>query len=150
MERFLSSMISSKAIHFILVMCCPLLSISQEKDSVAKLEISSFSELYYGYDFDDNTSGSRFPFLFSHNRKNQVAVNLAMAKAAFESGRFRANLALQQGTYPQDNYRAEPKALRWIHEANFGYALNAEKTVWLDAGVMPPILVLKVRSPPRT
>ena len=64
-------------------------------------------------------------------------MNLALVKAAFESGRFRANLGLQQGTYPKDNYSAEPKALRWIHEANLGYALNADKTVWLDAGVMP-------------
>ena len=137
MDRLFSSMIASRVFLFFFVLCGPFLSMAQEKDSVAKIEISGFAELYYGYDFDDKTSGSHYPFLFNHNRKNQVAVNLALIKASFESGRFRANLALQQGTYPQDNYSAEPKALSWIHEANLGYALNTEKTVWLDVGVMP-------------
>lgn len=137
MLRFRNSFIASKVILITLVLGWPFMGLAQEKDSIAKLEFSGFAELYYGYDFDDNTSGSRYPFLFNHNRKNRVAVNLALIKAAFQSGRFRANLGLQQGTYPQDNYSAEPKALRWIHEANLGYALNSEKTVWLDVGVMP-------------
>ncbi len=44
---------------------------------------------------------------------------------------------MQQGTYVQDNYANEPKALRWIHQANLGFALDAEQKLWLDAGVMP-------------
>ena len=71
-----------------LMLCWNFISLAQEKDSVAKLEITGFAELYYGYDFDDNTSGSRFPFLFSHNRKNQVAVNLALIKAAMHPENF--------------------------------------------------------------
>lgn len=122
---------------FLLLFCFPVLAFTQEKDSVSKLEISAFVDLYYGYDVSNDMSGSRFPFLYNHNRNNRLAVNLALIRASYESGRIRANLGLQQGTYAQDNYSAEPKALRWIHEANIGYALNVEKSVWIDAGVLP-------------
>lgn len=121
----------------LLEMTISMAALAQEKDSLYGLELSGFVDLYYGQNFENSESGSRFPFLYNHNRQNQFAVNLALIRAYLEAGRLRANLGLQQGTYTQDNYSAEPKALRWIHEANLGYALNPEKTLWLDAGVLP-------------
>lgn len=108
-----------------------------DDDKTSNFSISGFLDVYYGYDFNDQESGSRYPFIYNHNRRNQIGINLALITASYESERIRANLGLQQGTYAQDNYSAEPKALRWIHEANVGYALNSEKTVWVDAGVLP-------------
>lgn len=137
MLQFNSPITAIKNRLILCMICLPLFVSAQENDSKAKLEISGFIDVFYGYDFDNSSSGDRFPFLYNHNRNNQFSVNLALISASFESDRFRANLGLQQGTYAQDNYSAEPEALRWIHQANLGFALNAEKTVWLDAGVLP-------------
>lgn len=116
----------------------PLLSFGQEEENQSeKFTFSGFLDLYYGYDFNEPTSEKRFDFLYNHTRHHKPSVNLALVSASYQSDRFRANLGLQQGSYVQDNYAAEPKALRWINEANLGLALDAEGKVWLDAGVLP-------------
>lgn len=107
---------------------------SEQKSS---LNFSAFLDGYYGYDFNIPTEKKRLPFLFNHTRSNQFAINLALITGNYEIGRFRSNLGIQQGTYAEDNYSAEPKILRWINQANIGFALNKSKTVWLDAGIMP-------------
>lgn len=110
---------------------------AQEPAKKASIDLSAFLDVYYGRDFNSDQGGERFPFLYNHNRNNTLAINLALVTARLQAGRIRANLGLQRGTYAEDNYSAEPEALRWIHEANLGYALNPEKTIWLDAGVLP-------------
>ena len=110
---------------------------AQEKAKQSPFSFSAFIDLYYGFDFNQPETEKRFPFLYNHTRHNTPAVNLALISGSFELDRFRANLALQQGTYVQDNYANEPTALRWIHQANLGLALDQNKTLWLDAGVMP-------------
>ncbi len=118
--------------------CLSFVAFSQDKEEKkSNFSLRGFMDVYYGYDFQDPNSGERYPFLYNHNRKNRLAVNLALILANYEKERIRASLGLQQGTYAQDNYSSEPKGLRWIHQANVGYALNSEKTVWLDAGVLP-------------
>lgn len=109
----------------------------QENKDLSPFKFSAFLDLYYGYDFNEPVDKKRLPFLYNHTRHSSPAINLALISGSFEKNRFRANLALQQGTYVEDNYANEPKALRWIHQANLGMALNPEKTIWLDAGVMP-------------
>ncbi|GAB2495338.1 porin [Algoriphagus taiwanensis] len=114
------------------------LSFSQEGEKEPQaFSFSAFLDLYYGYDFNEPISERRLPFLYNHTRHHQPAVNLVLVNASYESGRFRANLGIQQGTYVSDNYANEPKALRWIHQANLGYALDQKQTLWLDAGVLP-------------
>ncbi|REG86399.1 porin [Algoriphagus antarcticus] len=111
---------------------------SQEKEETkSNFRISGFIDAYYGYDFNSPETEKRLPFLYNHTRAKQFAINLGLVTANFEKGRFRANLGIQQGTYAQDNYSAEPKLLRWLNQANAGFALNTSKTVWLDAGLMP-------------
>jgi hypothetical protein len=44
-------------------------------------------------------------------------------------------LALQTGTYSNDNYSAEPELLKNIFEANIGLLLNKKNNLWVDAGV---------------
>lgn len=100
-------------------------------------QFSAFIDSYFGYDFNDPISEKRLPFLYNHTRLNAPAVNLILVSGKFKKDRFRANLGLQQGTYVQDNYANEPKALRWIHQANLGIALDVDQKVWLDVGVMP-------------
>ena len=109
----------------------------QDVKSESTFEFSGFLDLYFGYDFNLPFTEKRLPFLYNHTRHNRPAVNLALVSGKYESGRFRANLGIQAGTYAEDNYANEPKILQFIHQANLGYALNREKTVWLDAGVLP-------------
>jgi hypothetical protein len=114
----------------------PFLGLAQEKKE-ASLVFWGFLDTYYGYDFNNPATTKRLSFLYNHTRSQTPAVNLVLFAARFETGRFRANLALQEGTYVQDNYASEPRALRWIHQANLGLALNNDKNLWLELGVFP-------------
>jgi hypothetical protein len=118
------------------LICIP--AFSQENEQKATIEVKGFLDLYYGSDNNEQAGDpKRLPFLYNHARANRFAVNLALITFLLEADRIRANLGLQQGTYAQDNYASEPKPLRWINQANVGYALNPEKTIWIDAGVLP-------------
>lgn len=111
---------------------------AQEEERLPhSFQLSVYLDAYMGYDFSRPSTEKRLSFLYNHTRHNIPAVNLAIVSGKFERDRFRANMALQQGTYAQDNYANEPKALRWIHQANVGIALDQKKKIWLDAGVLP-------------
>lgn len=112
------------------------LCLAQEKKE-SSLVFWGFVDAYYGHDFSKPATTKRLPFLYHHTRTQTPSINLALLATRFETGRFRANLMLQEGTYVQDNYVSESKALRWIHQANMGLALNADKNLWLDLGVLP-------------
>jgi hypothetical protein len=108
-----------------------------EEEKTSPFQFSAFLNLYYGYDFNQPNTTKRLPFLFNHTRHNTLAVNLALVTGSYESGRFRASLGIQQGTYAKDNYANEPDFLKWIHQAYLGYALTEDKKLWLEAGVLP-------------
>lgn len=100
-----------------------------------KTTFSGFVDVFYVYDFNKPETNSRQPFFYNHNRHNEFNLNLGYLKVSTENSRYRANLALQAGTYPNDNYEAEPGALKNIFEANAGIALNSKSNLWLDAGI---------------
>jgi hypothetical protein len=99
--------------------------------------ISGFTDVFYAYDFNRPKGPVRQPFLYSYNRQNEISVNLAYVSAAWHTETTRGVLALQGGTYVTDNYAAEDPEIRLLHEAWVGVSLNASKSVWLDAGIMP-------------
>jgi hypothetical protein len=101
------------------------------------LEISGFADVFYVYDFKQPQGTKRQTFLFNHNRHNEFNLNLGWVKLKLEQTKYRANLALQTGTYANDNYAAEPRLLKSIFEANIGISLNKKNNLWLDAGVLP-------------
>jgi hypothetical protein len=111
--------------------------IAQEEEKPSPFHFSAFLNLYYGYDFNEPTTTKRLPFLYNHTQHSSPAVNLALVTGSYKAGRFRANLGIQQGTYVTENYANEPDMLKWINQANVGYALDQEQTLWLDAGVLP-------------
>jgi hypothetical protein len=100
-----------------------------------KFSFSGFLDVFYAYDFN-KPGNPRQDFLYNHNRHNEVNLNLGLLKAALKHSRYRANLALQTGTYVADNYATEPALLSYIHEANAGLAIDKEKRLWLDCGIM--------------
>ncbi len=100
------------------------------------LTISGYLEAYYSYDFNNPETNTRPGFLYNFNRHNEFNVNLGLIKAAYNSERVRANLALGAGTYMNANYAAEPATLRNIYEANAGVKLTRQKNLWFDIGIM--------------
>lgn len=99
------------------------------------LVIEGYGEVYYGFDFNTPSSNNRPDFVYSHNRHNEVNINLAMLRAQYEQDRVRANLGIMTGTYANANLAAEPGVLKNIYEANAGFRLTRKRDLWVDAGV---------------
>lgn len=108
-----------------------------QEDSAKTLSFSAYLELYYSYDFSQPVNHEKPEFLYNHKRHNEVNVNLALVKAAYQSKKTRAHLGLMAGNYAQYNLAAEPEFARFIFEANAGIKLSKNKNVWLDAGILP-------------
>ncbi|MET4081757.1 hypothetical protein ABIB40_001706 [Pedobacter sp. UYP30] len=105
---------------------------SQDKP---KFTVSGYVEAYYGYDFNKPADHSRPSFIYSHNRTNEVNLNLGFIKGAYDDGTVRANLSLMTGTYANANLAAEPGVLKNIYEANAGVKLSKTTNLWIDAGI---------------
>jgi hypothetical protein len=105
----------------------------------AGLAFGAFVDVYYLYDFSAPGDRERAPFIYSHSRHDEIAINNALLSAAYTADRVRANVALHTGTYVQRNYAAErldgSELLGMIYQANAGVRLA--KGLWLDAGIMP-------------
>jgi hypothetical protein len=108
---------------------------SQEEPKSSPLTVSGYLEAYYVYDFNKPVDNTRPGFIYSHNRHNEVNLNLGFIKAAYNTERVRANLALMTGTYANANLAAEPGVLKNVYEANAGVKISAAKNLWVDAGI---------------
>lgn len=102
-----------------------------------ELTLSGFLDVFYVYDFARPEGPSRQPFFFNHNRHNEFNLNLGFIQWNVSHAKYRANLALQAGTYPNDNYADEPGLLKAVLEASVGVSLNGDNSLWLDVGIMP-------------
>ena len=100
-----------------------------------KIKISGYLETFYGFDFNKPTDNTRPGFVYSHNRHNEVNLNLGFIKANYDNGTVRGNLALMTGTYANANLAAEPGVLKNIFEANGGFKLSKTSNLWIDAGI---------------
>jgi hypothetical protein len=102
---------------------------------IPALKISGYAEAYYAYDFGQPESNTRPGFIYSHNRHNEVALNLGFIKASYDNGTVRGNLALMAGSYANANLAAEESTLKNIYEANVGVKLSKNANLWIDAGI---------------
>ncbi len=107
----------------------------QDTTQNTQLSISGYLEAYYLRDFNNPLGNTRPGFVYSHNRTNEVNINLAFLKATYETINTRANLALGVGTYMNANYSAEPGVLKNIYEANAGVRISKKHNLWIDAGI---------------
>lgn len=112
-----------------------LLSFQSYAQEVPKLNISAYLETYYGYDFNQPQDNNRPGFVYSHNRHDEVNLNLGFIKGNYDDGIVRANLAVMAGTYANANLIAEPGVLKNIFEANAGLKLSRTANLWIDAGI---------------
>jgi len=108
---------------------------AQSGETTSKLIINGYAEAYYTYDFNNPEGHNRPGFVYSHNRHNEVNLNLGIIKVAYQNENVRANLALMAGTYTNANLAAEPGVLRNIYEANAGVKIAKKKNLWIDAGI---------------
>lgn len=101
------------------------------------LKLEGYADIFYVYDWNRPAGEYRQPFLFNYNRHNEFNLNLGFLKLSADHQRYRANMALQAGTYANDNYISEPGVLKNVLEANIGISLRRQNNLWLDAGIFP-------------
>ncbi|WP_153798497.1 porin [Foetidibacter luteolus] len=124
-----------------LIVCAAILATgyvcAQDSTKHNPLTIGGYVEAYYSYDFNRPANNNKSYFLYSHNRNNEVNLNLGFVKAAYNMDKVRANLSLAVGSYINANYAAEPGVLRNIYEANAGVKISKTGNLWIDAGIFP-------------
>lgn len=98
---------------------------------------SGYLETYYSYDFGNPDNHLRPGFMYSHNKHNELNLNLGLVKGSYTKGIVRANLGLMVGTYAQYNMAAEEDLLKNVYEANVGVKLSSKHNLWIDAGILP-------------
>lgn len=101
------------------------------------LTLEGYADIFYIYDWNRPPDEFRQKFLYSHNRHNEFNLNLGYIKLSVDHDRYRANMAMQAGTYANDNYINEPGVLKNILEAYIGVSLRKQNNLWLDAGIFP-------------
>ena len=101
------------------------------------LTFSGYVETYYSYDFNEPENHTRPGFVYSHNRHNELNLNLGFAKVNYAKNNLRGNLAIMAGTYAQYNLAGEQDLLRNVFEANVGVKISSKHNLWVDAGIMP-------------
>jgi len=101
------------------------------------IEITGLVDIFYAFDFNRPKTSYRQTFFYNHNRHNEPNLNLGIIKLSIQHPKYRANFALQAGTYVMDNYASEPKVFKHIFEANAGFSINKKNNLWLDAGILP-------------
>ena len=106
-------------------------------DSTKSFNLSAYIETYYSYDFSKPFNNEKPDFNYNYKKHNQPNVNLAFAKANYQSKRLRSNLALMTGNYAMYNLSSEPNWAKPLLEANVGYKPFEKHDFWIDAGVMP-------------
>ena len=98
---------------------------------------SGYIETYYSYDFGNPDNHLRPGFVYSHNKHNELNLNLGLIKGSYLKDNVRANLSLMAGTYPEYNLAAEQDLLKNVYEANIGVKISAKHNLWIDAGILP-------------
>ena len=101
------------------------------------LTFSGYIETYYSYDFGNPDNHLRPGFVYSHNKNNELNLNLGLAKVNYAKDNVRGNLAIMAGTYPEYNMAAEQDLLKNVYEANVGVKISSKHNLWVDAGIMP-------------
>lgn len=122
-------------IYVALLVLCSMRCLAQSDSTANPLSFSGYLETYYAFDASNPDNGSRPGFVYSHNRHNEVNLNLGFVKAAYTAKNIRGNLALMAGTYANANLAAEPGVLKNVFEANVGTKISKTKNLWVDAGI---------------
>lgn len=120
-----------KSIYFVFIGVLFLKYFNAEAQE-SKIKFGAYLDSYYSYDFSKPLSNRLY--VTQYDRHNEFNLNHAILSAAYEGEKIRANLGVHIGTYPANNYSAEPeKFYQNIYEAYAGYQVTDKS--WLDIGV---------------
>lgn len=111
------------------------LCFSQTNDTISKLIVSAYGEVYYSYDVSRPDNHLKPDFVYNHKRHNEVNANLLLLNGKYETKKVRANLGLMTGNYAQYNMASEPTWAQFVYEANAGVCVSEKENVWVDAGI---------------
>lgn len=111
------------------------LGLSGKAQEASKIKVTGYLDTYYGFDLNKPEDNNRPNFIYSHNRHNEVNLNLGFIKANYNSEMVRGNLAFMAGTYTNANLSTEPGVLKNIFEANAGLKLSKSANLWIDVGI---------------
>ena len=121
-----------KTIYFIFI-CVFFLKFFNAKAQESKIKFGAYLDTYYSFDFSKPLDNQRL-YVTQYDKHNEFNLSHAWVSAAYEEDKVRASLALQVGTYPANNYGAEPEKLyQMVYEAYAGYQVT--KKGWLDVGI---------------
>lgn len=124
-----------KIIFSIFLIIISAKGLAHKDTTTSPLTFGGYLETYYSYDFGKPANHTRPAFIYSHNRHNEVNLNLGIINATYNNENVRANLALMAGTYANANLAAEPGVLKNIYEANIGVKISKQNKLWIDAGI---------------
>ncbi|MEN9337625.1 MAG: hypothetical protein RLZZ500_2612 [Bacteroidota bacterium] len=105
------------------------------QNDTLKIEWGGFIDTYYSYDTAAPNGEQKLPFFYNYNRHNEFAVNLALLKAKVNYQNMYASVAVQAGTYVEDNYANE--SVKYLNEAYVGVYLDAQQKHSLEMGILP-------------
>ncbi|MEO5979321.1 MAG: porin [Chryseolinea sp.] len=108
---------------------------AQDDHTLSPFSFSGYVETYYAYEFNRPLNNTRPAFVYSHNRHNEINLNLGFIKGSYNKDNVRANLAFMTGTYANANLASEPGVLKNIYEANAGVKISSSKKLWVDVGI---------------
>lgn len=118
-------------------MMCGLTAVKAQNNDNNPINFSGYLETYYSYDMGNPNNHVRPGFIYSHNKHNELNLNLGFVKINYSKENVRANLTLMAGTYAEYNLAAEQGLLRNVFEANVGVKISTKHNLWVDAGIMP-------------
>ena len=105
-------------------------------DQIGQWQLGAFLDVYYSYQFNRPASGD-IPYFVSSNRHNEFSVNLAYLDLKYSNDQLRLHFIPAFGGYMDANYAAESGSFKHFVEANIGVKPFKNKSIWLDAGVLP-------------
>ena len=128
-----------KKIVFTVLVAFGITNVNAQEEAKEKspLTFSGYVETYYSYDFNEPENHVRPGFVYSHNKHNELNLNLGFAKVNYAKDNVRGNLAIMAGTYAEYNLATEQDLLKNIFEANVGVKISSKHNLWVDAGIMP-------------
>lgn len=101
------------------------------------LNIGTYLDLFYTYDFNKPITDKRVPYMVNHNRHNEFNLNEGVIVVSLENNRFHAKFVMQAGTYANDNYFLEDdQDMNVINQAGVGLALTKNGRLWFDIGIL--------------
>lgn len=112
-----------------------LIALSGDAQIMQHWKASFFGEMYYAYNMESPNNHESNQLVYNYKRHNELAINFALVQLAYQHQRTKINIGLMAGNYAQYNLASEPYWAQHIYECNAGLAMNAQQTLWLEAGI---------------